>query len=105
MDEFLQLLNAFRAQNGLRPLFLSVSRQSAASNHASRMARLGRLFHSSDFGFAENVAAGQSSIRGCFNAWKSSAGHRRNMLGPYRRVGFGFASSRRGVVFYCAQFE
>jgi uncharacterized protein YkwD len=37
---------------------------------------------------AENIAQ-NSSPKAVFDSWKNSAGHNRNMLGAYRKVGLG----------------
>ncbi len=38
-------------------------------------------------GLAENIASGQTSPDAALTAWINSPGHRRNLLGPYERMG------------------
>lgn len=54
--------------------------------------------------FAENVAYGATSGREAVALWKSSPGHRRNMLGRYRYVGIGIAKDRQGRIYYTEVF-
>jgi uncharacterized protein YkwD len=36
--------------------------------------------------------------------WLSSPGHHANIVGPYADVGFGIATSKDGIVYWCAVF-
>jgi uncharacterized protein YkwD len=42
---------------------------------------------------AENIAYGFGGAQGTFDAWMNSAGHRANILGPYKVVGLGQVGS------------
>jgi uncharacterized protein YkwD len=95
--------NAFRAAEGLPPLRPDDRLNSAALVHARDMAGNGFFSHrGSDgstvgnrvrasgctwTGLSENIAKGQSSPDAALAAWIDSPGHRRNLLGPYERMG------------------
>ncbi|WP_421854106.1 CAP domain-containing protein [Oricola sp.] len=99
-------VNAFRAENGLSPLAADDGLSIAARQHAEFMARRGRLSHAgfrgrmrragAVFPAAENVAMGQTDADAAVVAWSQSAGHRRNMLGDYARVGVARAERAGG---------
>lgn len=93
---FLDLLNAYRAQNGLAPVRLSPTLTAAAESHSAEMANNGYFDHTMlggvsvgenlenhgypDATYGENIAAGQGSADGVFSQWRNSAGHNANML-------------------------
>jgi uncharacterized protein YkwD len=95
--------NAFRAGLGLAPLSRDATLDAAASAHARDMAANGFMDHrGSDgstlgtrarkpgctwTGLAENIARGQSTPEAALSAWTGSPGHRRNLAGPYERMG------------------
>lgn len=54
--------------------------------------------------FAENVAYGATSGNQVVSLWKSSSGHRRNMLGHYKYTGIGTAKDKHGQIFYTEVF-
>jgi len=113
---FLSLINAYRAQNGARPLQVSVALQNAAqwmsadmaaNNYASHIDSLGRGpgARLAAFGYAyspwgENIAGGFSDAQGVFDGWKGACdpdasgnctyAHRLNMLNPsFAAIGIG----------------
>ena len=115
-QEFLGLLNQYRADNGRQPLGIStqltaaadwLSGDFAANDYFSHTDSLGRGpgQRAAAFGYTgavgENIAGGFSSAQGVFDAWKGSPGHNANMLGSsYRAIGVGRVSlpgSRYGV--------
>src|SRR5262245_27517456 len=57
-----------------------------------------------DGSVAENVAYGARTGKEAFDLWKNSSGHRQNMLGNYKYIGIGVASSRRGINYYTVIF-
>lgn len=95
-QEFLGLINKYRAQNGAGPLAMSQTLGAAAEHHALDMAATGTLAHTlSDgtdwlqniinhgypFGYrSENIAWGYGSAQAVFDAWKASSGHNATML-------------------------
>jgi uncharacterized protein YkwD len=107
--KFVDLINAYRAQNGLGALKVSIALTNAAEWMSTDMATRNYFSHTdsqgrnpfarmSDFGYpatgwrAENIAAGNSSALSTFNQWKNSAGHNANMLGAkYKVIGVGRA--------------
>lgn len=94
---FLDLLNGYRAQNGLGPLQLSQGLGAAAESHSAEMASNGSFGHTmlggvsvgenlqshgyTDATYGENIAAGQGTADGVFSQWRNSASHNANMLG------------------------
>ena len=95
---FMELLNDYRAQNGLGPIGLDSNIQSATewmstdmgeNNYFSHTDSLGRSpwDRMCDFGYCyntwkgENVAAGYQTAQAGFDAWRDSPGHNANMLG------------------------
>ena len=95
---FLQIINAYRAGNGLQPLAFSQALGTAAEAHSQDMAITGVFGHVgsngstveqrliaagyTDFNASgENVFAGDATASGAFEAWRNSPGHNANMLG------------------------
>jgi len=94
---FVALINEYRAKNGVPPLNLSptlnsaarwMSEDMAANDHFDHTDSLGRnLFQRmADFGYGydtwkgENLAAGSASATYTFELWRDSSGHNSNML-------------------------
>ncbi len=105
---FLDLINAYRAQNGLGPLQLSQTLGAAAEEHSLEMAANNYFDHTMlggvtvaenlqahgylDATYGENIAAGSETAAGAFAMWQGSANHNANMLrGAYNAVGVGRA--------------
>ena len=93
----LNLINNYRAQNGIAKLALSPKLTQAAYGHSYDMATKNYFSHTSLSGatfvsriratgytyntyLGENIAAGYAKALSVFNAWKASSGHNRNML-------------------------
>jgi hypothetical protein len=102
-SEFLSLINATRADNGLAPLEVNGGLQSHARNHTQDMIAAGEIYHSSDAELAaaggsgwsrigENVGRGQSPSS-LHSAFMGSPGHKANILGDYNYVGIGTDSA------------
>lgn len=102
-SELLQLINQFRVENGREPLRVSRKLAQAALAHSRDMAQNDFFSHTGSDGsspvdrarragytyntcIGENIAAGFSTAREVFEAWKSSPGHRRLMLDPCFKV-------------------
>ena len=95
--------NAFRADQGLAPLRADATLDAAALAHARDMAANGFFSHSGSdgstvgnrarvpgctwTGLSEHIAKGQTTPEAAMSAWIVSPGHRRNLLGPYERMG------------------
>lgn len=89
-----QAVTQFRRENGLGPVADDPVLLRAAQRQADAMAAAGVMSHDVAGGFsermkqagikagaaAENVAMGQRSLAEVMEDWKSSSGHRRNML-------------------------
>jgi uncharacterized protein YkwD len=103
-QEFLTLINNYRAQKGLGKLAMSQTLGAAAQHHALDMATTNTLSHTlSDgttwleniinygypYGYrSENIAWGYGSAQAVFDAWKASAGHDANMSnGAFGAIG------------------
>jgi uncharacterized protein YkwD len=53
----------------------------------------------------ENIAWGPTTESAVTSLWMNSSGHRRNILDEkFSHVGFGFAYSKSGEVYWCAVF-
>jgi uncharacterized protein YkwD len=53
---------------------------------------------------SEDIAEGQPDVASVVDAWMSSAGHRRNILGDYTIFGVGEARSRSGQLYWVVDF-
>ena len=103
-------VNALRAARGLPPLVADATLSAAAREHAEAMVRRGRVSHAGFrgrmrragvvFPAAENVAMGQPNTEAVVAAWEQSRGHRRNMLGNYKRLGVARAQRPGGRPFW-----
>jgi uncharacterized protein YkwD len=103
--KFADLINAYRAQNSLPKLTVSVNLNREASWHAKDMADKNYFSHTDSLGrspevrgkdcgtttlIGENIAAGTSRdlAQEAFDAWKASSGHNKNMLNSgYKQIG------------------
>lgn len=95
-QEMLILVNNLRVSNGIDPLFLSESLNSASFKHSKDMAENNYFSHTGQNGsrfneriinagyegtpVGENIAAGNSSAENTFNQWVNSPDHLKNML-------------------------
>jgi len=103
----LRLTNAFRQQNGLRPLSYNDKLANAAQRHSVNMANQDFFSHTGKDGSSfsqrvtaagyqwsftgENIAAGYTTPQAVVNAWINSPGHRAAMLNPnYQDIGIGY---------------
>lgn len=103
----LAAVNAFRAENGLKPLTVNEKLMQAAAWQSSAMATRDRMDHEvagalpgrvAQFGYAwgtvaENIAKSYKDYDAAMVAWIHSPGHRRNLLDP-RVTEIGFAGER-----------
>ncbi|MEX0783718.1 MAG: CAP domain-containing protein [Dehalococcoidia bacterium] len=103
--EFYLLINQYRADYGLQPLYISTNLTRAASWHAQDMGTRGYFGHDNPEGLGpqarangcgypypagENIAAGSNwtSAKHAFDAWRGSPSHNDNMLRPgYVQIG------------------
>jgi len=91
-----KLVNAYRAQKGLKPLRLNTRLSEAARKHSEDLARSDRISHYGSDGSdawdrvrkagygarvaAENVGTGQQSLEEVFRGWQKSKDHNANLL-------------------------
>ena len=117
--DVLKYTNQFRKSEGLNPLVDKKELDDIARRHSEDMAKGRTGFGHGGFNdrfsrarrslkdirtFAENVAYGVSTGKAVVEMWEHSPGHRRNLLGNFRYVGIGTASSRRGIIYYTEVF-
>lgn len=117
-QEFLKLINDYRASNGAGPLTLSKELKKPAEWYSNEQAKnyldgthndaLGRTpeqryvdcgvtIKSSD---AENKLYGDATAADAFNTWKNSPGHNENMLDPNsKQIGIGITGDTWVTVF------
>jgi uncharacterized protein YkwD len=90
------LINQYRAENGLKPLRLNPALTDAAKEHSRDLAKWDRISHYGSDGSnpwdrvkrtgykprlaAENVGTGQASFDEVLRGWKESPGHNKNLL-------------------------
>ena len=114
----LQSLNVLRAQKSLTPLTMCAPLTRAAQNYAATMANKNFFSHTGKDGstmderiqkagynwknskvasvVAENIAAGQISVREVMVSWRNSKGHYKNMMNPQlAHVGFGRSTNSK----------
>ena len=91
-----KLVNAYRAQKGLKPLKLNTKLSEAARKHSEDLAKSDRISHYGSDGSdawervrkvgygarmtAENVGTGQQSVDEVFVGWQKSRDHNANLL-------------------------
>jgi uncharacterized protein YkwD len=91
-----KLVNAYRAQKGLKPLKLNPKLSQAALRHSEDLAKSDRISHFGTDGSdawervrkagyparmtAENVGTGQQSLDEVFHGWQKSKDHNANLL-------------------------
>ena len=106
-QDVLRLTNAFRSKQGLAPLTLNQKLAEAAEGHSEDMATQDFFSHTGkdgdklsdrvkqvDYGYraiGENIAAGQATPEAVVEAWKTSPGHRANLLNAqFTEIGVGY---------------
>jgi uncharacterized protein YkwD len=116
VDSIHQQVNEFRRAQGLQPLRLEPIISAQARQHSLEMARKGSAISHKGFedrlkkiseklpyrAGAENVAASigyENPARTAVEGWKTSPGHRKNMLGDFILTGIGIARSDQGSYF------
>ena len=109
----LAAINAFRAENGRKPLVLDERLSRAAAMQSEAQAGRSWIGHSgaggstpkaraASAGFhakiaSENVASGQKSFSDVMKSWEGSSGHRENLLRPeVTAIGVAMAKNSSG---------
>ncbi len=122
-SRILNLINAQRKSQGLRPLAYNPQLDQMAKIQAGNMARYQRMAHTLPnanlptlgdraryvgyaYGkIAENVALGYPNAETVVEGWMNSTGHRRNILDrEVVETGIGIARSSAGGLYYCQVF-
>ena len=117
-EQMLQSLNSLRAQKSLPALIMCAPLARSAQNYAVTMANINFFSHTGKDGstmdqriqkagyrwkdskvataVAENIAAGQISVKEVMASWRKSKGHYKNMMNPqFEHVGFGKATNSK----------
>ncbi len=119
-NEFMDLVNAHRAQEGLRSLTENDEMSEIAEGHSLKMATGDVGFGHTGFSgrcsaarsalgggnwCGENVARGQSTPAAVFNSWLNSPAHRDNLENPRAtHMGLGFARNPSGGLYWTQLF-
>lgn len=118
-EMILRYVNEYRAQKHLPPLTMNVKISAEAAHHSIAMAKKSIPFGHSSFNTriqhinheikdykagAENVAYYKTNAKKLVEAWISSPGHRRNILGNYNLTGIGIAYGKNGWAYYTQIF-
>jgi uncharacterized protein YkwD len=116
----IQAHNRERAAEKLPPLKGNPKLEAAAIAHARDMSDHETMSHEGSDGsapeerierqgyryhkVAENVAAGQESVKEVMKAWMNSPHHKKNILGDYTEIGVARAFSRDGTPYWATEF-
>lgn len=121
-QEMLDQVNAFRQQNGKKPLCNNSKLMQSALKQSQHQANINRMTHDpapplsstfdkmEDAGYkpsaaAENVAQmSNDDVTTVLEAWKNSPDHRKNLLGDYAHFGSAVAKSGSGKYYWTQQF-
>lgn len=109
-DAGLRSVNAFRAENGLKPLRVNAQLDAAALAQSRAMSKADRMDHevagalpgrAERAGYhwgtvAENIGRGYPDYGAAMEGWIHSPGHRKNLLNP-NVTEIGFAGVRMGA--------
>ncbi len=113
-QQFLCLINSYRAQNGKGALTYDATLNKVALDYSIYMKTANFFAHVAPNGthyyercqaggttcHGENLAKGFLSAQNLFDMWRNSAGHNQNMLGPYKTMGLGISGSYATNVFH-----
>ena len=118
-EEVLKHTNQFRKSKGFKALEMRSDLNEIAQKHSNDMASGRTSFGHGGYekresqvrkiikpfgSMAENVAYGARTGKEAVEIWKNSSGHRKNMLGDFKYIGIGTASSKKGVIYYTQIF-
>ena len=101
-EDLARAVNWYRKKHGLAPLGAVPELAKIAQQHAERMARLRRIFHSGHSG-GEVVAAGFRSPSHCAEGWRLSRQHWR-IIKAASRGGFGYAEGKNSLMYFVGCF-
>lgn len=115
----IELVNSYRAQNGLSPVTYDASTTCAAQKRAQEIIKVfshtrpdgTRCFTALDecgakySGAGENIAMGQTSADEVMTDWMNSQGHRENILdGNFTKIGVGVVKGADGRLYWTQMF-
>lgn len=111
---FLSKINGSRSANGLAPVSVDSGLRSHARNHTAAMIASDGIYHSSSGelsaaagsgweAISENVGRG-NSVNSLHTAFMNSAGHKKNILGDYNKVGIGVDYDADGRMYVTVVF-
>lgn len=120
LTDLLNAHNQERRRRNAPPLELRTDLIAAAQSHADWMARVGILSHYGENGAGlaqrlaqrgirgaagENIALGYTDVAGVLRGWRTSPGHRDNLLrADWAWVGFGRAAAANRQLYWVAIF-
>jgi len=120
-QQVINLTNARRADNGLRPLTVNSTLTAVAQAHAADQASVDTMSHTGTDGsdpgtriirsgypvaaWGENVAAGYATPDTVMTAWMNSPGHRANILNnTFTQIGIAIAYAPDGTPYWAMEF-
>ncbi len=112
-EEFLCLINKYRAQNGKTNLSYDPALNTVSQNYSTYMKNSNFFSHVGPDGshyhercvsqgttcHGENLAKGFLSAQSLFDMWRNSPGHNQNILGPYTTMGLGTSGNYATNIF------
>jgi uncharacterized protein YkwD len=117
--EILQFVNEDRKKHGLSILEMNAMESSLAAGHSHDMASgkvkfghdgfnararaIQKALGSTEIG--ENVASGLMTAREVVDGWLNSPGHKKNIEGNFTLTGIGYASDKKGNIFFTQIFS
>lgn len=118
-SQILQYVNEDRIQQGLAVLEMNSMESSLAAQHSQDIA-VGKVKFGHD-GFnsrakaiqkslgsveiGENVAEGPMTAREVVDGWLQSPGHKRNIEGNFTHTGIGYATDKKGIIYFTQIFS
>jgi uncharacterized protein YkwD len=118
-SDILKYVNEDRVAHGLSPLQMNQLESSLAAKHSLDMSQ-GKVKFGHD-GFntrakaiqkalgsievGENVAEGSMTAREVVDGWLNSPGHKRNIEGNFTLTGIGYASNKKGDIYFTQIFS
>jgi len=117
--EILQYVNEDRKEHNLPPLQINELESSLALNHSQDMAsgkvkfghdgfntrarKIQKSLGSTEIG--ENVASGPMTAHEVVDGWLKSPGHKKNIEGHFTLTGIGWASDKKGNIYFTQIFS
>ncbi|SDB41849.1 Cysteine-rich secretory protein family protein [Flavobacteriaceae bacterium MAR_2010_188] len=115
--EILEMINAYRIENGLNPMRQNTVVKSVAFTHTDYMVTTNDVSHENFFerrdmlmehekaeSVSENVGYGYSSARAVVDAWIASPGHQAQLVGDYTEFDISAEKNTEGRWFFTNMF-